>query len=450
MKVCIIDKRLLLLEHLPRDNKIGTFNRDCDADKKIVNDFIIKCYKRYGEKVIYDKSVKRYLDSKMYEIKDINRNEFIIKKVLYDVIGYLTLIVDNMEEKKEYLYYIIDSENNNETLIPNCALKINSQLFKYSLLYSSKNNKWFSLNNYKCNVKELILFGHVRRPVILLDKDIYKDIKINKIFILSKEEKKSLKKVEFISFNTKGKYIYLKGYEDSSGNYLIHSNQLSRLDEYHIKYDYIKKRADTSLSNKEISNNKINPNKSTKINKKEKRKIDISIISHTEISKVYLYDGLRVKDENDFENITFIMSLKNGSIVEKNGYYKKSKDKYYIAKDVLGDYKKYDLRVEIIDNNGITIYRPNITYSEYEYSNGDTILSRCGYSADANTYPGERRTALIRCIKEHGKANTEATLSYLIRKDKNNSIFYKANKKRNEDLEWLRKYTTENQREVKI
>lgn len=170
------------------------------------------------------------------------------------------------------------------------------------------------------------------------------------------------------------------------------------------------------------------------------------------IDRIYIYDNLKVKTEteDDYEDITYIMTWKNASIVEKNGYYRKSKNKYFIDRKDLGDYDKYSLKVEIIDINGRIVYRPN-SYSDnnVEY-NDESILSICGYNAQAKTSIRERREALERCIKEHGKAKTESILSWLIRRDRGSIKNREANYKREMDLKWLKDYKTDKQRKVKI
>ena len=191
MKVCIIGKRLLQFKDSQQMLDLDNYNLDSDVDTQLVNDYAINKFNELGDSIIYDNSVRSYLIPELYEIEEINKKEFKINKVLYKIIGYLNLTFYSEEDgEQEIDYYITDDENTNGEILPDCILRANSDVFKYSLMNFGQEAKDFMINEYSFVVNDLTLFNHIEKPIILMDKKINKNLEIYSVPKISNSEKK--------------------------------------------------------------------------------------------------------------------------------------------------------------------------------------------------------------------------------------------------------------------
>ena len=122
MKVFVSDNKLLLMKDKNTEINYGSFNLEDCFDKQVVNDFIINNYKHYGDSIVYDNSVKEYIEKDLYEIEDIDSTNFKITSIKYDIVGYVKLECYSKEEGIDILEYYVANPDDENTVIYNSKL----------------------------------------------------------------------------------------------------------------------------------------------------------------------------------------------------------------------------------------------------------------------------------------------------------------------------------------
>lgn len=469
MKVFVSDNKLLLMRNVDIEQNYGSFDLEKCFDKQVVNDFIINNFKYYGDKIIYDISVRKYLEPELYEIEIINKHDFKIKRIIHDVIGVVELTAYNEEDgEHEIEYYVIKPDEKYEYYGDNKVILSTSILYKECLKhYNDKED--FMIEDTSYILKRIIFFtGKKTKAISVYDEsvaNIYKYYKLKNL-----KEEVFCQKVKFIALCKNGSIIYLNGLEHK-GDYFVRINEnnelllperilmcnsifdLPKIEDVKNEVDdlELKKQENIQIENK-VEEVEIN------INEKEHKPKIIPLIGKlaNTVKRLYIYDGIG-KNDKDYENVTYVFLQKNGEKVMKNGYYIKSKREYVIARDVLGNYKLFYMRAVIIDRANKYKYDPlkleiNNWYEENIENSlrKESFLTMLGYNAQAGTAFKTREPALALGIKLFTKAKVEGHLRYLIKRDEYNEKNKNANEKRKHDLDWVMNYKIEEQRKVKI
>lgn len=444
MKVGVVNKKLIMLRNKEMELNYGTYNINSYFDKQVVNDFVINNFKHYKDKIIYNSSILKYLEE-FYEIEKISKNEFLIKEIKYDIIGYVKVTI--VENKNEYTtdFYIANPIDNYKQGKSDRIIYPNTELFKQAVIHYSSVEEFY-INDIKYNVQELVLFG-TKDEIVPLFKNYTDDIKIA---IIKKKILKSTttyKKYIMALIDKKGKLVLRDVYINKligSKKYYMLENEIISPSEYGLEEDVILKNKDANKMGRSINNSS---NNEVLV---KKRVIDLTSKNYIEIDKLYVYEQLNYKYLEDYEEVLYIFNQINGNTEYKQGYYLKYKKIYIIAREQIKKIDKYVFNIMLVDNFGSKIYDPNQENNMYDNLVKQSFLFDMGYNVKAETSKAERIEALKKAIKKYGKPKVERKLRSLIYNSRNNMNFIEANKKREEDLQWLIDNYDKNARKVKI
>ena len=413
MKVFVSDNRLLLIRDKDTERNYGSFNLENCFDKQVVNDFIINNYKHYGDSVVYDNSVKEYIEKNIYEIEDIDSKSFKITSIKYEIVGYVKLECYSKEEGIDILEYYVANPDDENTVIYNSKLMpAKSELFKECVAHHSDENS-FNIRDYRYTVKDFCLFsGRDGSHVLLFGDYNLSDFTIHAINEIYPNVELTYEKVTYVLLNKNGEIKFKDGFVYKEKYYILIENLLD-YDDYDFECRIVIAR-----------------------NKKVKRRKLRMINDNPLIDTLYIFDHLSIRYINNYEEVTYIVKNRRDKMIELNGYYLSNRKIYMITKDVIGDYRNYKFRVKIINEVGKEVYNPHKGYIENNLDD-KSFLSELGYTVADGVSVNTRRNYLKIGIQEYNKAKVESHLSFLIKLHKNNKNKERFVERWKSDLEWV-------------
>lgn len=451
MKVGVINQKLIMIRNEETEKNYGNYDTNIHFDKQVVNDFVINNYNHYpNNRIVYNITIKDYLED-FYLIKSINKYEFNIVGMKYNIIGYLKLSYYDGNIEKEKELYISNIENKKEVDINEKIIYTNSELFKLSLVcYNNLEEFHYGKSIY--NVEELTIFG-VKEEIYPLFAGFKTNIKIGTIKRKILNSSKAYKKYKLALFNRNNELVL----KDLYKNKFIHGG--NNYEKFYMIEDEIIDPSEYCLTDEVIWKADDKSKKKENIHKIEKNKLKKRIVSFidriVDIKKLYIYDDIYMNKNEQYEDITYKFLTKNGSIVEIGGYYLKNKNRYVVSKEILGNVNNYMITIAIVDPFEKILYSPYIDTCKNEgrYKNlkdESWLKADYGYNVQEGTTLTERRNSLERALKDHSKIEIVSLISSFIRYREGNNLFQNAIRRWKEDIKWVNDYKIDKQRKVKI
>ena len=315
-----------------------------NCDKQIVNDFVIcNCYLNNKENIVYGKEIINKLEKQLYNINQINNDEY------------------KVELKFEVVMYVK-------------AREINNNIDNICEIYIINENK----NSLKDNEKF--------QNIVCSDCDFA-------IQSMKNEEKFSINNGSLVEYEIIDKILF------------------------------------------PVTKNINSTNRTVYCDKEFEEKIHV-------INRIHYAKQL--------ESITYLIRVENGKLVLKNGYYNERKEKYEIVRCTIYDVEdwidyllEYDIPKE---SNRLTD-----DTEECDCLSLKSKLAQCGYSVKKGVSERDRKNALLMALNSGlKKSEIERFLMWHIDYTINNPYFRNANKKREDDLNFLRNRDLEYQRKVPL